>query len=123
MIMVPRECRTFRLSCTAPVVLKYARDNAEHLWRYSSGLAADVSLEGAALLLPEPIRPGSAIALAVLSPAPEGGPERLEIARRATVAWADETPVGRPSFRHGIKFADPDVELLLRDWAGERISG
>lgn len=121
--MAPRERRTFRLSCTAPVVLKYSRDSAERIWRYSSGLAADVSLEGAALLLPEPIRPGSAIALAVLSPTPEGGgTERLEIARRATVVWSDETPVRRPSFRHGIKFADPDVDLLLRAWPGERIS-
>jgi hypothetical protein len=120
--MVPRERRTFRLSCTAPVVLKYSRDSAEHVWRYSCGLAADVSLEGAALLLPEPISPGSAIALAVLSPAPDGSSERLEIARRATVVWADETPVRRPSFRHGIKFADPDVDLLLRAWPGQRIS-
>lgn len=120
--MVQRERRTFRLSCNAPVVLKYSRDSTEHVWRYSSGLAADVSLEGAALLLPEPIRPGSTIALAVLSPAPDGSAERLEIARRATVVWADETPVRRPSFRHGVRFEDPDVDLLLRAWPGERIS-
>lgn len=120
--MVPRERRTFRLSCTAPVVLKYSRDSDERVWRYSSGLAADVSLEGAALLLPEPIRAGSTVSLAILSPTPEGTPERLEIAKQATVVWMDETPIRRPSFRHGIRFVDPDVDLLLRAWPGERIS-
>jgi hypothetical protein len=121
--MAQRERRTFRLSCTAPVVLKYSRDGAESLWRYSSGLSADVSLEGAALLLPEPIRPGSSIALAVLSSTSQGGSERLDLTRPATVVWADETPVWRPSFRHGVRFADPAVDLLLRAWPGERLPG
>ena len=120
--MPTQERRTFRLSCTAPIVLRYSRNSDENIWQYSSGQTADVSLEGAALLLPEPIRPGSTISLAVLSPTPAGSSERLEIAKRATVVWVDEKPITRPSFRHGIRFVDPDLDVLLQAWPGERLS-
>jgi hypothetical protein len=120
--MARRERRSFRLSFTTPIVLKYSRDSDEGIWRYSSGLATDVSLEGAAVLLPEAIRPGSTIALAVLSPTAAGSPERLEIAKQATVMWVDDKPITRPSFRHGLRFTDPDVDILFRAWPGERVS-
>jgi hypothetical protein len=120
--MAIRERRTFRLSCTAPIVLKYYRNSDENIWRYSSGLAADVSLEGASVLLPEPIRPGSTIALAVLTPTPAGAPQRLEMTREATVVWTDERPIMQPAFRHGIRFADPDHDVLLQAWPGKRVS-
>jgi hypothetical protein len=120
--MPTHERRTLRLSCSAPIVLRYSRTSDENVWRYSSGLTADVSLEGAALWLPEPIGPGSAISLAVLSPTPAGSSEHLAVAKQATVVWVDERPVARPSFRHGIRFADPDPDVLFQAWPGKRLS-
>src|SRR5262245_58165243 len=99
MIMVPRERRTFRLSCTAPVVLKYARDNAEHLWRYSSGLAADVSLEGAALLLPEPIRRAPLVPARYQVRRPRRGAPAPRLAGRANFGVA-------PAYESGTSFTN-----------------
>lgn len=117
-----QERRTFRLSCTVPIVLKYSRADDQNVWQYSSGMTADVSLEGASVVLPEPLRPGSTISLALLSPTPAGSPERLEIAKEAVVVWTNEAPIARPSFRHGIRFVDPDLDVLLQAWPGERVS-
>lgn len=117
-----RERRTFRLSCNAPVLVKYPRDREQRAWGYSAGVAGDVSMEGASVVLPESLRPGSSIELAFL-PTSDETPARREITKSATVVWVSQlAPLPSSPFRHGLRFTEPEVDLLFWAWPGERLS-
>ncbi|MGH7313503.1 MAG: PilZ domain-containing protein [Candidatus Rokuibacteriota bacterium] len=117
-----RERRTFRLSCNAPVLIKFPQAEGQRAWAYSAGVAADVSMEGASVVLPEPLQPGSSIELAFL-PTSDETPARGEIKKSATVVWvAQLAPLPSAPFRHGLRFSEPEVDLLFWAWPGERLS-
>ncbi|HET9491782.1 MAG TPA: PilZ domain-containing protein [Methylomirabilota bacterium] len=116
-----RERRTFRLSCNAPVLVKYSQESEQPAWGYSAGVAGDVSMEGASVVLPESLRPGSAIELAFL-PTSDEAPARREIKKSATVVWVSQlAPLPSAPFRHGLRFTEPEVDLLFWAWPGERL--
>src|SRR2546425_8967817 len=108
--MSRRERRTFRLSCNAPVIVGTF-----------SGQTANVSMEGAAIVLPEAIQPGSSVEVVFLPPEPDPAGEALRVQKEATVVWVQETGEPDVSFRHGLRFAEPEIDLLLRAWPGERL--
>jgi hypothetical protein len=116
--MARRERRTFRLSCNAPVLVEGT----------FSGQAANVSMEGAAIVLPEAIQPGSSVAVVFLPPERDPADEAFRVQgevfrvqKEATVVWVQETGEPDVSFRHGLRFAEPDIDLLLRAWPGKRL--
>jgi len=117
-----RERRTFRLSCNAPVLIKFPRDAEQRAGAYSAGVTSDVSMEGASVVLPEAIQPGSSIELTFL-PTSDEAPSRTDIRKSATVVWvAQLSPLPSAPFRHGLQFSEPEVDLLFWAWPGERVS-
>lgn len=117
-----QERRTFRLSCNAPVLIKFPRDAEQRSWAYAAGVTADVSMEGASVVLPEAIPPGSSIELAFL-PTSDQVPARRDIRKSATVVWVTQlAPLPSAPFRHGVRFSEPEVDLLFWAWPGERVS-
>jgi PilZ domain len=120
--MTLKERRTFRLTCEAPVLIKFSREPGERVWTYLAGVAADVSMEGAGLVLPEAIPPGSSIEVAFLPTSDQPLSDR-DIRKAATVVWvAQHTPLPSAPFRHGVRFHEPDADLLFWAWPGERLS-
>lgn len=115
-----RERRTFRLSCNAPVVVKAGGRAGERVGTVS-GQTANVSMEGATIVLPEAIEPGSSVAVAFLSPAEDPARQAPAVHKEATVVWVQQTPAPDVAFRHGLRFAEPEIDLLLRAWPGERL--
>jgi hypothetical protein len=117
-----RERRTFRLTCESPVLIKFAPDPEQRTWAYLAGVTADVSMEGAAIVLPERIQPGSSVELAFLPTSDEALSAR-EIKKSATIVWvAQQAPLPSAPFRHGLRFSEPDADLLFWAWPGERLS-
>jgi PilZ domain len=117
-----RERRTFRLTCDAPVLIKFAPDPNQRTWAYLAGVAADVSMEGASIVLSEPIQPGSSVELAFL-PTSDQALSTQDIKKSATIVWvAQYAPLPSAPFRHGLRFSDPDADLLFWAWPGERLS-
>jgi hypothetical protein len=117
-----RERRTFRLSCNAPVLIKFPRDAGQRAWGYSAGVTADVSMEGASVVLPEAIQPGSSVEMAFL-PTSDEVPAGRDIRKSATVVWVSQlAPLPSAPFRHGLRFTEPEVDLLFWAWPGERLS-
>lgn len=118
--MTKRERRTYRLSCYAPVVVE-GRASAESNVRPLSGLAANVSMEGASVLLPEAIPAGTRVAVVFLASERPGATESVRIEKQAEVVWVRDTPESGDASRHGLRFSEPDVDVLLRAWPGERL--
>ena len=114
-----RERRTFRLSCSAPVVVEPGGSAGATVG--ITGQAVNVSMEGAAIVLPEAIQPGSSAAIVFLPPEPDPAGEDLGVQKEVTVVWVEETPEPDVAFRHGLRFDEPDIDLLLRAWPGERL--
>jgi hypothetical protein len=116
-----KERRTFRLTCEAPVLIKFAPDPNQRTWAYLAGVAADVSMEGAAVVLPERILPGSSVELAFLPTSDEASAQ--DIRKSATIVWvAQQAPLPSAPFRHGLRFSEPDAEVIFWAWPGERLS-
>ena len=86
-----------------------------------NGLAANVSLEGASVMLPQAIPAGTPVALTFMAPEPAGAAEPIRIEKQAEVVWVRETPETSDASRHGLRFTEPDVDLLLRAWPGEQL--
>jgi hypothetical protein len=117
-----KERRTFRLTCDAPVLIKVAPDPQQRAWTYLAGVASDVSMEGAAVVLSERIEAGSSIELAFL-PTTDQAASAQEIRKSATIVWvAQHAPLPSAPFRHGLRFSEPDADLLFWAWPGERLS-
>lgn len=117
-----KERRTFRLSCDAPVLIKFAPDPNQRTWAYLAGVAADVSMEGVAIVLPERIGPGSSVELAFLPTGDDAVPAQ-DIRKSATVVWVtQQAPLPSAPFRHGLRFSEPDAEVIFWAWPGERLS-
>ncbi len=118
---VPRDKRervTPRLSCEAPVTMSRSGDGEGKSPTRLRGWTSDVSLEGALVLLPERVPPGSRVTLAFSPSAPGQATERSLLETAAAIRWVRETPRG---FQHGLRFLCPEVELLLRAWPGRVI--
>jgi hypothetical protein len=79
-------------------------------------------MEGASVVLSERIEPGTSVELAFLPTSDEaraGG----DIKKAATVVWAEQqAPLPSAPFRHGLKFSEPEVDLLFWAFPGERLS-
>jgi hypothetical protein len=85
-------------------------------------------MEGAEIVLPEAIQPGSSVAVVFLPPERDPADEAFRVQgevfrvqKEATVVWVQETGEPDVSFRHGLRFAEPDIDLLLRAWPGKRL--
>ena len=81
-------------------------------WLAVSGTMEDVSERGVCIRLPEPVAPGTELAIRTATGI---GPMVAD----AQVVWADRTRAGAPrgtSYRHGLRFlrVDPSSELPLR---------
>jgi c-di-GMP-binding flagellar brake protein YcgR len=115
-----QERRSFRVSCYASVVVE-VRGQAQEKGATLSGLAANVSLEGASVMLPASIPAGTRVGLKLLGPERPGALETVQTEKQAEVVWVRATPDTCDASRHGLRFIEPDVDVLLRAWPGEQL--
>lgn len=101
-----------RLSCNAAVAVSLFSEAEGQAQTPLNGRATNVSLEGAMIVLPERVPPGSRVTLLFL-PA-DISAEAASIKTEATVMWGQATPDGPNHYNHGLRLLRPEPSLPPR---------